>query len=95
MISADFRACVTIPDDENLRKEIGIYTIPEGKYAVITLKGSIQHEFKCLIAFRHGWLDQSGYQVAEITGFGIYSENPATEPYESISRQIFIPVKPA
>ena len=59
------------------------------------MKGSIRSVFSNLIAFRHGWLDQSGYQIAEIMGFELFTENPATKPYESIQRQVFIPVKPA
>lgn len=90
-----FRACITLPDDIVVPKEIGLATIPEGKYACYGIKGSMQHLFRSLVEFRHGWLEQSGYQIAEITGFELYSENPAAKPYESIQRQVFIPVKPA
>ena len=90
-----FRACITLPNDIVVPKEIGLATIPEGKYACYGIKGSMQHLFRSLVEFRHGWLDQSGYQIAEITGFELYSENPAAKPYESIQRQVFIPVKPA
>ena len=90
-----FRACITLPNDIVVPKEIGLATIPEGKYACYGIKGSMQHFFRSLVKFRHGWLDQSGYQIAEITGFELYSENPAAKPYESIQRQVFIPVKPA
>jgi DNA gyrase inhibitor GyrI len=76
-------------------KEAGSGTIPEGRYANYLFKGTIQGVFKSLVAFRHGWLEQSGYEIAEITGFEVYTMNPASMPYESIQRQIFIPVKPA
>jgi len=90
-----FRACITLPEGISLPKEVGITTIPDGRYASFSIEGTIQNDFNNLIAFRHGWLDQSGYQIAEIIGFELYSENPANKPYESIKRQIFIPVKPA
>ena len=90
-----FRACITIDEDISLPKEIGSVSIPDGKYATFSMKGSIRSVFSNLIAFRHGWLDQSGYQIAEIMGFELFTENPATKPYESIQRQVFIPVKPA
>jgi AraC family transcriptional regulator len=89
-----FRACITLPEEISIPKEIGTLTIPHGKYASFSMKGSIQCVFSNLIAFRHGWLEESGYQIAEIVGFELYSENPAKKPYESIQRQIFVPVKP-
>lgn len=90
-----FRACISLPDDVSLPKEIGSVVIPDGRYAIYSIKGTIQSGFKSLISFKHEWLDQSGYQIAEVAGFELYSENPAMKPYESIQRQIFIPVKPA
>ena len=90
-----YRACITLPESISLSKEMGVTTIPDGKYACYSFKGTLQGVFKSLMEFKHHWLDQSGYQVAEITGFELYSENPAMKPYESIQRQIFIPVKPS
>jgi AraC family transcriptional regulator len=90
-----FRACITLPAGVPPPKDIGFTIIPDGKYACYTMKGPIQSVFKSLMAFGHGWLDQSGYQIAEITGFELYTGNPALRPYESIQRQIFIPVKPS
>jgi len=90
-----FRACITIAESISLPKEIGTVSIHDGKYATFSMKGSVQSVFSNLIAFRHGWLNESGYQISEIMGFELYDENPARKPYESIQRQIFIPVKPA
>jgi DNA gyrase inhibitor GyrI len=90
-----FRACISIPEGVSLPKNIGSLIIPGGRYASYAFKGTIQGVFKSLFAFKHEWLDQSGYEIAEITGFELYSENPAKKPYESIQRRIFIPVKPA
>ncbi|MEI7726792.1 MAG: GyrI-like domain-containing protein [Bacteroidota bacterium] len=90
-----FRACISCPDNVTLPKEIGSGAIPGGRYATYTFKGTTQGVFKSLIAFKHEWLEESGYEIAEITGFEIYSENPAMKPYESIQRRIFIPVKPS
>jgi len=90
-----FRACITVPEHFSALKETGLMRIPDGRYASYFFKGTIQNVFRSLIAFRHGWLDQSGYQIAEIRGFELYSNNPAKTPYESINRRIFIPVKPA
>ena len=90
-----YRACITVAEDVSLHKEAAITLIPAGRYASFSMKGSIRAVFNNLVAFRHGWLDESGYQIAEITGFELFAENPAKKPYESIQRQVFIPVKPA
>ncbi len=90
-----FRACISLPDGVSLPKEIGSLVIPEGRYATYSFTGTIQGVFRSLISFKHEWIDQSGYEIAEIIGFELYSENPALKPYESIQQQIFVPVKPA
>ena len=90
-----FRACVTLPAGIVIPKEISTCDIPEGKYATFSIKGNLNDTVKNLIVFRHHWLDHSGYQIAEITGYEEYSVNPATEVYENIQRKMFIPVKPA
>jgi AraC family transcriptional regulator len=90
-----YRACITLPEGIALSREIGVASIPTGKYACYSIKGTIQSVFRSLEVFKHQWLDQSGYQIAGITGFELYSENPATKPYESFNRQVFIPIKPA
>ncbi|MEI6060555.1 MAG: AraC family transcriptional regulator [Bacteroidota bacterium] len=89
-----YRACITISDELSLPKEINTFVLPAGRYATFTMKGTIQSVFSKLVAFRHGWLEQSGYQIAEITGFELFTENPAKKPYEGIQRRVFIPVKP-
>jgi len=90
-----YRACISLPEGASAPKDIGFTSIPGGKYACYTMTGPIRSVFKSLVNFSHGWLTRSGYQIAEITGFEIFSENPAVKPYESIERQVFIPVKPA
>lgn len=90
-----FRACISVQEAFPASKETGFMNIPDGRYATYLFTGTIQNVFRSLVTFRHGWLDQSGYQIAEITGFERYAGNPAKTPYESINRRIFIPVKPA
>ncbi|MCX6269982.1 MAG: helix-turn-helix domain-containing protein [Bacteroidetes bacterium] len=90
-----FRACISVAEGVELPKGMGTTLIPGGRCASFSVKGSLQGGFKKLLAFGHGWITQSGYQIAEITGFQVYSVNPATKPYETIQRQIFIPVRPA
>jgi AraC family transcriptional regulator len=90
-----FRACITLPANVTIPKEIVVGEIPENKYATYSIKGSTIDTLKSLVAFKHHWLDNSGYQIAETTGYEEYPLNPATEEYENIKREVYIPVKPA
>jgi AraC family transcriptional regulator len=90
-----FRACITLPAGVSVPKEIAVYEIPENKYATYSVKGSTLDTIKNLIAFKHQWLDNSGYQIAETVGYEEFSINPAFKEYETIGRQVYIPVKPA
>jgi AraC family transcriptional regulator len=89
-----FRACISVPGTFSATRETGFMKIPDGRYATYLFTGTVRNVFRSLIAFRHGWLNQSGYRIAEVTGFELYPENPARTPYESINRRIFIPVRP-
>ncbi len=90
-----FRACITLPANVDIPKEIAVYEIPENKYATYPIKGSTLDMLKNLVAFKYHWLDNSGYQIVEAIGYEEYPTNPAFEEYENIERKIFIPVKPA
>jgi AraC family transcriptional regulator len=90
-----FRACITLPNGTNIPKEISVSEIHENRYASYSVKGSEIDTIKFLVAFKHHWLDNSGYQIAETVGYEEYPVNPAFEEYENIDRKVFIPVKPA
>jgi len=90
-----FRACITLPANVDIPREIAVFQIPENKYAIYSVKGSMQDTLKSLVAFKHHWLGNSGYQIAETIGYEEYPTNPITEDYENIERKVFIPVKPS
>ena len=90
-----FRACITLPDGYIIPKAIAVCEIPENKYATFPIRGSLYDSIKSLVAFKHHWLDNSGYKIAETIGYEEYLVNPATEKYECIERNMFIPVEPA
>jgi AraC family transcriptional regulator len=90
-----FRACITLPADVDIPKEIALYEIPENKYASYSVKGNTIDTIKSLVAFKHHWLGNSGYQIAETSGYEEYPMNPVSEEYEHIERKIYIPIKPA
>jgi len=90
-----YRAGITLPSNPGLLKGAGMTEIPQGIYASYRVKGNIMAIVKSLILFKHGWLDSSGYQLNDITGFELFDVNPADKPSEQIEREILIPVRPS
>ena len=90
-----FRACITFPGDMDISKEFSVCEIPGNKYATFPVKGNLNDTVKSLVSFRHFWLENSGYKIAETIGYEEYPVNPATEIYENIERKLFIAVEPA
>jgi len=90
-----YRAGITIASKPGLGKDVCTTEIPRGTYASYRVKGNIMSIVKSLIYFKHCWLDTSGYQIKDITGFEVFDVNPADKPSEQIAREIIIPVKPS
>jgi AraC family transcriptional regulator len=90
-----YRACITA---EFIPSENGA-CIPgnfeQGTYASYVVKGDLFAVLKSLVWFSHQWVPDSGYSIGDITGYEIFSENPANKPVEQITREILIPIKPA
>jgi AraC family transcriptional regulator len=90
-----FRACITLPENEVVPKEISKGEIPGGKYATYTITGNTSNTLESLVAFKHHWLDKSGFQISELIGYEEYTSNPAFNEYDNLERVIYIPIKPA
>jgi AraC family transcriptional regulator len=71
-----------------------IHEIPNAKYATYKIVGDLQETFQTLKIFTEIWLPESGYRLADIWGFEILSENPATKSYSLIEREMHIPIIP-
>jgi len=90
-----YQAGISIPSGIIPGKEISIAEMKNGLYAAFSLKGNLQNTLKNLIMFNHGWLNEAGYILKDITGYEVYSENPAFKPVEQIERRLFVPIKTA
>jgi AraC family transcriptional regulator len=90
-----YRAGMTLSAKPEKHPEVGITEISRGTYASYRVKGNIMAIVKSLIFFKHCWLDSSGYQLKDITGFEVFDTNPADKPSEQIVREVIIPVKPS
>jgi AraC family transcriptional regulator len=90
-----YRACITIPEQFTSKNNSGITEMSPGTYGSYEMKGNMLAVVKSLVCFRHGWLENSGYELRDITGYEMFSENPAHKPAEQITREILIPIKSA
>lgn len=90
-----YRAGISIPSGIHPGKEISMAEMKSGLHATFSLKGNLQTTLKNLIIFNHCWLKEAGYAIKELSGYEVYSENPALKPIEQIDRRLFIPVRSA
>jgi AraC family transcriptional regulator len=90
-----YRAGITLNTKPALKKDVSTTEIPQGTFASYRVKGNTMAIVKSLIYFKHCWLDPSGYQIKDISGFEIFDVNPADKPSEQIAREIIIPVIPS
>ena len=89
-----YRALVTFNPILEISKKINTTEIKSGRYATFYLKGSMKITFEAMRLFNDNWLPNSGYRIADICGFEIFSESPIGAKYHEIEREIHIPIEP-
>lgn len=90
-----YQAIASVDPNQIVPRELSEKEIPEGKYAVITTVGPVERTFAAMREFAGKWLPESGYRVADISVFEIFSANPAVKRYEEIQRDVHIRIEPA
>lgn len=90
-----YQAIASVDPDQSVPRELSEKEIPEGKFAVITTTGPVERTFAAMREFADKWLPESGYRVADISAFELFSANPAVEPYREIQRDVHIRIEPA
>lgn len=75
------------------KKGIDIITMNEGKYASFSMMGNIESTLSHIITLNHKYLNEMGYEIAEIICYEIFDECPAYKSYEQINKNIQVPVK--
>lgn len=89
-----YRALVTFNPVLEISKKVNVTEIKSGRYATFYLIGSVKVTFEAMRLFSDNWLPNSGYRIADICGFEIFSENPIQKPYDKIEREVYIPIEP-
>ena len=89
-----YRALVTFNPVLEVSKKVNTTEIKAGRYATFYLKGNLKVTFGAIRLFSDNWLPNSGYRIADICGFEMFSENPVDKPYNKIEREVYIPIEP-
>ncbi|MFO7594846.1 MAG: GyrI-like domain-containing protein [Desulfocurvibacter africanus] len=88
-----FDACVSVPDSVQGEGEIGIMTIPGGRYAVAVHMGpfsGLEQAYKDLYG---GWLPEQGLKPRDEPAFEIYRTDPSITPAEKLITEICVPLE--
>lgn len=93
-----YDACVTVPEGTTSEGEIGVYDIPEGKYAIYRITGDYKNIGEDVgpawNAMYGGWLPDSGYQPDDRPCFEIYLETKEEFEAGRYVIDLCVPIKP-
>lgn len=87
-----FDACINVGDEIEAQGEVGIQSIPGGKYLLTTHKGPYEKLENTYAELMGKWLPQSGEELGE-SGFEIFLNSVDTTPPEELLTEIYIAVK--
>jgi DNA gyrase inhibitor GyrI len=90
-----YRAFVSVSHSTPILQDLNRVEIKGGKYAAFKVRSNVEEMFHILAFFYGSWLLDSGYKIADVYGFEIFSESPESKPYNKIEREIFVPIEAA
>lgn len=86
--------CMTVPEDTKVSGEIGLMTVPAGRYAVAEfLLTSPEQYGDAWNSLFGGWFPESGYQCTEGPCYELYLNDPDSDPQGRHHVAIHVPVK--
>jgi len=88
-----YYACLTVPEEVQNEKAVGILDIKEGKHAVYYFTGFAEDIEKAYARIYSEWLPESGYQPADQPCYEIYISEPEGNP-KKFEMNICIPLDP-
>lgn len=89
-----YKTFIAISKHQHLANKFNVTGMKAGKYATFKIKGDKKETLKAAQYFYHKWLPESSYKIADVTGFELFTESPATTPYNKLQREFYIPVEP-
>ncbi|MES2264966.1 MAG: GyrI-like domain-containing protein [Pseudomonadota bacterium] len=89
-----YNACVSVADDFQEDRQVGVTTLPGGRYAVMPFKGPTSGIAQAWQWFFSEWLPASGLQCDDRPCFERFSATPGQGPASGeFSCELCIPVK--
>jgi AraC family transcriptional regulator len=93
--SGIYRAMIIADEKTQIPKSLNVLEIPAGKYAILDLRSGFKENLEQLKIFVEFWIPESGYRIADIVGYEIFTESSLEKPYNEIKKEIYIPIEPA
>ena len=88
-----YDACVTVDESVEPAAEIGITTLPGGRYAVTLHEGPYNRLSEAYLALLGGWFPSQGYEVGEPPGVENYLNDPDSTDPEDLLTEIMMPIE--
>jgi len=88
-----YEACLSLKDKIQPEGEVGVQTIPGGRYAVFTHEGPYEKLIESYGYIFGQWLPASGENLRDCPVFEKYLNCPGTTPPEQLRTEIFLPLK--
>ena len=88
-----YDACLTLDRDLAPSGEIGVQTIPEGRYAVFLHSGPYEMFSKTYDSIFRDWLPNSHEQLRDQPSFELYLNSPDHTPPADLRTEIWLPLE--
>lgn len=89
-----YYACITVPDNTEVKDDIGLYKMPSSKCIIMKYQGKDDGIKGAYEYIYNTYLPGSGFQPADIPCYEIYFKSPDDEPVGEFDMDICIPVRP-
>jgi len=89
-----YDACITVDGEIEPEGEVGVQTIPGGRYAVFVHRGPYENLHETYRAIFSGWLPESGETLRDAPVFEVYlNRDPRRTRPENLRTEIWVPVE--
>lgn len=88
-----YDACMTVKGDVKPKGELGVQTLPGGKYAVFLHKGPYDQIDATYDQIFSAWLPQSPFKLRDTPCYEMYLKDPRRTKPENLETQIYVPIQ--
>jgi AraC family transcriptional regulator len=90
-----YKVCLAVPGDAEIPPRFFRRKIAAGQFAIFAFKGNIETMIQMSILFFNTWLTGSHYQRGGHFLLERFTELPGPRNYSKLSREFWVPIKPA